>query len=161
MSGVSGLTSAPILPTIWRLSLPNLLAMVATALVSVAETSYVGQLGTAALAGMALVFPMVMLQQMLSSGAMGGGISSAISRALGAGDDARANDLVLHAVVISLALGLLFTLLVGTSRVYLGVHYPSDVLAGWIAAIVWVGGVFLVAFHGGRKPWQRSTLQDA
>jgi membrane-associated phospholipid phosphatase len=60
-----------------------------------------------------------------------------------------------------LALGLLFTLLVGMSRIYLGVHYPSDVLAGWIAAIVWVGGVFLVAFHGGRKPWQRSTPQDA
>ena len=62
MSGLTGLTTAPILPTIWRLSLPNLLAMVATAMVSVAETTYVGQLGTAALAGMALVFPMVMLQ---------------------------------------------------------------------------------------------------
>ncbi len=60
-----------------------------------------------------------------------------------------------------LALGLLFTLLVGMSRVYLGVHYPSDVLAGWAAAMVWVGGVYLVAFHGGRRPWQRSTPQDA
>ena len=113
MSSMSGLTNGPILPTVWRLSLPNLVAMVATALVSVAETTYVGQLGTAALAGMALVFPMVMLQQMLSSGAMGGGISSAISRALGAGDEARANDLVLHAVLISLGLGLCFTLLIG------------------------------------------------
>ena len=113
MSGLSGLTTSPILPTIWRLSLPNLVAMVATALVSVAETTYVGQLGTAALAGMALVFPMVMLQQMLSSGSMGGGISSAISRALGAGDEARANDLVLHAVLISLGLGLSFTVLIG------------------------------------------------
>ena len=112
MSGLAGLTTAPILPTIWRLSLPNLLAMLATALVSVAETTYVGQLGTAALAGMALVFPMVMLQQMLSSGSMGGGISSAISRALGAGDEQRANDLVLHAVLISLGLGLVFTVLI-------------------------------------------------
>ena len=113
MSGLAGLTTSPILPTIWRLSLPNLIAMVATALVSVAETTYVGRLGTAALAGMALVFPMVMLQQMLSSGAMGGGISSAISRALGAGDETRANDLVLHAVLISLGLGIVFTVLVG------------------------------------------------
>jgi Na+-driven multidrug efflux pump len=112
MSGFSQLTTAPILPTIWRLSLPNLVAMVATALVSVAETTYVGQLGIASLAGMALVFPMVMLQQMLSSGAMGGGISSAISRALGTGDVERANDLVMHAVVISLSLSLFFTLLV-------------------------------------------------
>ncbi|MEY4442858.1 MAG: multidrug export protein MepA [Pseudomonadota bacterium] len=113
MSAMSGLTNGPILRTVWRLSLPNLVAMVATAMVSVAETTYVGQLGTAALAGMALVFPMVMLQQMLSSGAMGGGISSAISRALGAGDEARANDLVLHAGLISRGLGLCFTLLIG------------------------------------------------
>lgn len=103
------LTSAPVLPTIWRLSLPNMFAMMATALVSIAETAYVGQLGTAPLAGMALVFPMIMLQQMLSAGSMGGGISSAISRALGAGHEARANALVLHAVIISVALGLFFS----------------------------------------------------
>ena len=42
------------------------------------------RLGTDALAGMALVFPGFMLMQMLSGGAMGGGISSAIARALGA-----------------------------------------------------------------------------
>lgn len=85
MAAPHSLTSAPILPTIWRLSLPNMFAMVATALVSVAETVYVGQLGTAPLAGMALVFPLVMQQQMLSAGSMGGGIASAISRALGSG----------------------------------------------------------------------------
>ncbi|WP_204325415.1 MATE family efflux transporter, partial [Stenotrophomonas maltophilia] len=75
-------------------------AMVATASVAVAETVYVGLIGTAALAGMALVFPMVMLQQMMSAGAMGGGVSSAISRALGAGDEARARSLAFHTVVI-------------------------------------------------------------
>ncbi|MEK9804056.1 MAG: MATE family efflux transporter, partial [Curvibacter sp.] len=68
--------------------------------------------GTAPLAGMALVFPLIMLQQMLSAGSMGGGIASAISRALGAGQPARANALVLHAVVISVALGLFFSALV-------------------------------------------------
>lgn len=109
MTAHHALTSAPVLPTIWRLSLPNLLAMMATALVSIAETAYVGQLGTAPLAGMALVFPMIMLQQMLSAGSMGGGISSAVSRALGAGQHDRANALVLHAVVISVVLGLLFS----------------------------------------------------
>ena len=153
---MSGLTSAPILPTIWRLSLPNLLAMVATALVSVAETSYVGQLGTAALAGMALVFPMVMLQQMLSSGAMGGGISSAISRALGAGDDARANDLVLHAVVISLALGLLFTLLIGG-----GGRELFALMGGQGTALQACLDYAHVAFAGSACLWVTNSLASA
>ena len=83
--------------------------MTASALVTIAETWYVGQLGLLPLAGMALVFPMVMLQQMLSAGSMGGGISSAVSRALGANDLVKANALVLHATLISLGIGLFFT----------------------------------------------------
>jgi putative MATE family efflux protein len=83
--------------------------MPASALVTIAETWYVGQLGLLPLAGMALVFPMVMLQQMLSAGSMGGGISSAISRALGANDLVKANALVLHATLIALGIGLFFT----------------------------------------------------
>lgn len=88
--------------------------MLASALAAMAETAFVAQLGVASLAGMALVFPFVMLQQMLSAGAMGGGVSSAISRALGAGDDARANTLAVHAMWIGLAAGLLGTLLMLT-----------------------------------------------
>lgn len=108
---VNPIVSAPLLATIARLSLPNMLAMVATAAVAVAETVYVGLIGTAALAGMALVFPIVMLQQMMSAGAMGGGVSSAISRALGAGDEARARSLAFHTVVIALVLGLAISVL--------------------------------------------------
>ena len=156
MSGLAGLTTAPILPTIWRLSLPNLLAMVATALVSVAETTYVGQLGTAALAGMALVFPMVMLQQMLSSGAMGGGISSAISRALGSGDEARANDLVLHAVLISLGLGLLFTVLIGGGGVAL-----FSLFGGQGEALQACLEYAHVAFAGSASLWVTNSLASA
>ena len=104
------LLSGAILPTLWRLSLPNMIAMLATALVAVAETAYVGFLGTPALAGLAMVFPMVMLQQMLSAGAMGGGISSAISRALGAGDRVRAEKLAFHAFVIGALAGVVFTI---------------------------------------------------
>src|SRR5262245_39543085 len=103
------LLAAPILPTLLRLTLPNLAAMVVVALVSICETAYVGLLGTTELAAIALVFPMVMLMQMLSAGAMGGGVSSAISRALGAGDIGRANALAFHASAIGAAAGLFFS----------------------------------------------------
>ncbi len=102
---------ARILPTLVRLSLPNLAAMLVVALVAISETAYVGILGTTPLAAIALVFPLVMLMQMLSAGAMGGGISSAISRALGAGDMGRADALALHAVVIGATIGLFFSVL--------------------------------------------------
>lgn len=103
------LLAAPILPTLAKLSVPNIIALTTQSLVVIAETSYIGLLGTEPLAAMALVFPMVMLMQMMSSGAIGGGVSSAISRALGARDEVRANRLALHALVISVVIGLLLT----------------------------------------------------
>ncbi len=108
---VNPLLDAPVLPALLRFALPNMLAMVATALAAIAETAYVGRFGVAALAGMALVFPMVMLQMMLSGGAMGGGVSSAVSRAIGAGQPARADALAVHAMWIGLAAGALTSVL--------------------------------------------------
>ncbi|MEO8743140.1 MAG: phosphatase PAP2 family protein [Lysobacteraceae bacterium] len=52
----------------------------------------------------------------------------------------------------------LFVLLVGLSRIYLGVHYPSDILAGWTAASVWVVGVYGLVFYGRLRPWQGGKL---
>ena len=46
-----------------------------------------------------------------------------------------------------------FALAVAASRVYLGVHYPSDILAGWTAAIAWTAGVYVVVFRGSSRPW--------
>jgi len=106
------LLEAPILPTLLLLGAPNVLVMLAQAGVGLIETYFVGQLGTDALAGMALVFPVVMLMQMSSAGAMGGAIASAIARALGAGRRDDADALVLHSMLIALGFGLLFSVAV-------------------------------------------------
>jgi membrane-associated phospholipid phosphatase len=42
---------------------------------------------------------------------------------------------------------------VGLSRIYLGVHYPSDILAGWAAASAWVVGCYVLVFRGLGTPW--------
>src|SRR5574341_842245 len=106
------LLEAPIVPTLLRLAAPNVLVMIVQASVGLIETYFVAKLGTDALAGVALVFPVLMLMQMMSAGAMGGGISSAIARALGAGRRADANALVIHALAIAVSFGLAFTLAV-------------------------------------------------
>src|SRR5262245_57347199 len=97
------LLQGAIVPTLLLMAWPNVLVMFAQAATGLIETWFVAKLGTDALAGMALVFPGVMLMQMISAGAMGGGISSAIARALGAGRREEADALVLHALLIMIA----------------------------------------------------------
>ena len=97
-------------PTLLWLAAPNVLVMVLQAAVSTLDAVFVGWLGSAALAGVSIVFPLVMLMQTMSAGGMGGGVASAVARALGAGRRADADALVIHAVVIALAMGGAFTL---------------------------------------------------
>lgn len=141
------LLSGPILPTLVRLSIPNVFAMLATALVAIAETAYVGLLGLPPLAGIALVFPMVMLQQMMSAGAMGGGVSSAVSRAVGAQNIERAEALARHALVIGTAGGLLFmaVFLIWGPTIYglLGGRGPALEQAATYSNTVFVGALFI------------------
>jgi putative MATE family efflux protein len=103
---------APVLPTLLALAAPNLVVMLAQALANFLESYYVGLLGVDALAGAALVFPLVMLMMMMSAGGIGGGISSAVARSLGAGDQDKADALALHAVVIVLVFGLVCSAIV-------------------------------------------------
>jgi putative MATE family efflux protein len=107
------LIEGPIGPTLIRLSLPNIAMSIVSTSAIVLDAFYVGRLGVAPLAALALVFPIQTLMQMISSGAMGGGIASAVARALGAGDIARAERVVMHSLVIALAFALLFTILFG------------------------------------------------
>ena len=125
------LVDGPILPTLLRLALPNVLAMAAATAVGIAETFYVGLLGVAPLAAMALVFPFVMLMQMFSAGAMGGGVSSAIARAMGAGDAGRAQVLAAHALWIGASAGLFFAVLleVAGPALYRALGGQGEVLA--------------------------------
>ncbi len=124
------LLRAAIVPTLLRMSAPGVVLVVFQSIVSIADTYFVGRLGTEPLAGLALVFPMVMLLQMMSAGAMGGGVSAAIARALGAGNEARARRLVVHAVVIALALGVLHTalMLVLAGPIYRALGGEGDVV---------------------------------
>jgi len=105
------LLRAPVVPLLARLAFPNVLIMVAQSSTGLIETWWVSKLGTDALAGMALVFPAVMLMTTISAGAIGGSISSAIARALGGGRRELSDALAFHALVITLIFGVAFSVL--------------------------------------------------
>jgi putative MATE family efflux protein len=149
------LIEAPITATLVKLAAPNVLVMVAQASVGLIETYFVGRLGTDALAGVSLVFPAVMLMQMMSAGAMGGGISSAVARALGAGRGADADALVLHALAIAVIFGLAFmaALLVGGRWLY-------GVMGGSGAALEAALTYSNVVFRGAVLLWIYNSLAN-
>jgi putative MATE family efflux protein len=139
------------MPTLLRLAAPNVLVMVVQASVGLIETYFVGRLGTDALAGVALVFPPLMLMQMMSAGAMGGGISSAIARALGSGRRIDADALALHALTIAVVFGLAFTVaaLSGGRWLYgaLGGTGASLAAALTYSNVVFSGAILLWLFN--------------
>jgi len=106
----AALLMGPILPTLLRLALPTVTVLVAQTAVNIAEAYYVGYLGTDALAGAALVFPIFMLMTMMSNGGFGSGVASSVARAVGAGRRNDADAALFHAVVLAIIAGGLFTL---------------------------------------------------
>jgi putative MATE family efflux protein len=103
------LLTAPILPTLLKLALPTVTVLLAQTAVNIAEAYYVGFLGTDALAGAALVFPIFMLMTMMSNGGLGSGVASSVARAVGAGRQKDADALLFHAVVLAIIVGSVFT----------------------------------------------------
>jgi putative MATE family efflux protein len=108
-------------------------------------------LGTDALAGVALVFPGVMLMQMMSAGAMGGGVSSAIARALGAGRREDADATVAHALLIAAGFAAFFSIamLAGGPWLYvmLGGRGASLTVALTYSNIVFAGVILIWLFN--------------
>jgi putative MATE family efflux protein len=150
------LLEGPIVGTLLRLAAPNVLVMFVQASVGLIETYFVAKLGTDALAGVALVFPVLMLMQMMSAGAVGGGISSAIARALGGGRRADADVLVFHALAIAVGFGAVFMLLVlGGGRWLYGAMGGSG--ASLTAALTYSN----VVFAGAILVWTFNSLASA
>src|SRR3981189_1567597 len=149
----NALVDGPILRTLLWLAWPNVIALSAGTCVVIAETSYIGRLGVESLAAMALLFPCVILTMTMSGGAMGGGVASAIARALGAGDVDRASTLAAHALLIGICFGLTFMLgmlMFGPALLEL-LGGRGNVLAQAVAySQIFFGGAVL--------PWLMNTL---
>jgi putative MATE family efflux protein len=149
----NALLDGPILRTLLMLAWPNVIALTAGTCVVIAETSYIGRLGVESLAAMALVFPTVILTMTMSGGAMGGGVASAIARALGAGDVDRASTLASHALLIGFCFGLTFML----GMLIFG---PAllELLGGRGNVLAQAVGYVQIFFGGAIVPWLMNTL---
>jgi len=149
----SALLHGPIAGTLLGLAWPILVVLALQTFVGVAETWFVSFLGTSAVAGVTLVFPVFMLMTMMSNGGIGGGVSSAVARAIGAGRMGDADALAAHAVVVAVAFGAAFSVGVwtggralfemmggrgealGNAMLYAGVVFAAAI-PGWIANLL-------------------------
>jgi putative MATE family efflux protein len=104
------LLHGPMLKTLVQLAVPTVAVLFMSSALAVAETYFVSTLGVQAIAAASLVVPFIMLMNMVSSGGIGGGVSSAVARARGAGLPEEAESLVWHAVVIAVVAGVIFTI---------------------------------------------------
>lgn len=59
----------------------------------------------------------------------------------------------------AIVLGLAYTLVIGLTRIYLGVHFPTDVIAGWAVGFTWVV-IVRVVLHRSQR-WRQKGLMEA
>lgn len=95
------LLTAPPLRLLLQMTGPNTAAFLIQSVVTLTEVWIISQLGTQGLAAIALVFPLLILNQAMSAGAVGGAISSAIARNLGKGDTDSAEKLIWQGFYLS------------------------------------------------------------
>ncbi len=148
------LLEGPIVSTLLRLAAPNAIVnVVLIAVTASVDAHFVGRLGPSALAGLALVFPLMMLMQQMANGSMGGAIASAVARALGAGRRDDASALVVHGLVIGGAMAAIFSsgFLIAGPTVYALMGGTGSTLA---AAIEYSN----VIFAGALAYWVLSAL---
>ncbi|WP_043360264.1 MATE family efflux transporter [Belnapia sp. F-4-1] len=146
-------SSRDLLRRVWVLAAPTTAVAALQSAAQLVEPWLAARQGTAALAGWAVVLPFALLMQQMSTGAMGGGVVSAIARALGAGRREEASTLVVHAVVIALGFGLAFAVaLAGFPRAILGVIGGAEAAEAAAAYCAWLFGA------GAVPAWMANTL---
>jgi putative MATE family efflux protein len=148
------LLEGPIVATLLRLAAPNVVVnVVLIAVTATVDAHFVGRIGPEALAGLSLVFPLIMLMQQMANSSMGGAIASAIARAIGAGRHSDASALVVHGVIIAAAMAAIFAsvLLLGGPAVYGMMGGSDDTRA---AALEYSNAIFA----GALAYWLLSTL---
>ena len=107
----------PLVPTLLRLATPNIIGLFAMTVVIGYDGYILGRLGADALAGIALVFPLSMLMMQMSGGGIGGAVTAAVARALGAGLDEEAGRLAQQALFVACVFAAAFMLvLLGFGR---------------------------------------------
>ena len=148
------LLEGPIGRTLLQLAAPNVVVnVILIAVTATVDAHFVGQIGSSALAGISLVFPLIMLMQQMANSSMGGAIASAIARAIGAGRHADASALVIHGMVIAVGMAAIFAsvLLIGGPAIYTLMGGTDDTLA---SAVEYSNAIFA----GALAYWLLSTL---
>jgi putative MATE family efflux protein len=148
------LLEGPIVATLLRLAAPNVVVnVVLIAVTATVDAHFVGQLGPRALAGISLVFPLIMLMQQMANSSMGGAIASAVARAIGAGRHADASALVIHGIIVAAGMAAIFSavLLLAGPAIYSLMGGADETRA---AALEYSNAIFAGAF----AYWLLSTL---
>jgi putative MATE family efflux protein len=151
------LLEAPVASTLLRLAAPNVVVnVVLIAVTATVDAYFIAQLGSNALAGISLVFPLIMLMQQVANSSMGGALASAIARAVGAGRHADASALVIHGLVVATIMAMIFAavLLIGGPAIYRLMGGSGEILA---AALEYSNALFA----GALAYWVLSTLTSA